>query len=571
MLAVVAPLAAIPQDDAPPVVLDVTVTAAGRTVPDLKAEAFRVLHDRESHKILDVSYVNAGRQIILLVDDLNLSAENIGKVRGALRGFIDERMLPGDRVSIVRSSADAAFVLAPTTDKRTLHAAAAAIQTVPSIEASAAAKERRFRVGTLGTLEVVLTCFSNLPGRKILVLFSDAPGLSLPSPGRTFDASILDRANLSFTVFYLADLRNPATAFSRSANQPESGLERLARETGGAVFDNAPSITLDRILAEQEGYYLLRLDSDFPPVVKVLRLGALVRSRRIPGEHLGLLTPGLLHSLSMASSPGSLHTKLTVGFADSNDGTSLMGLLYVEGRDLGFTRTGEGLYRYAFEVGATVSGEDGFAMDRGTRLIDGQMNEEQYRRAVREGLVVPLRIPAAPPAWHIRVGLKDDTSGRLGLSYQYADVPNHRSGDLGLSGVLLSGEERRLSASGKTLRALPDGPALRIFQSGDALAYTAEIYHLLADGESRGRAECRIRVLQDGREVFSRPPVLVPLDMAGMESRTITGRLMLPPDLQPGRYWLELTVIDKLVQDKPRAASVYTDFEVAQSDMKGQK
>jgi hypothetical protein len=73
--------------------IDVLVTdSQGRPVPSLTAADFEVLRQGEPQKILGASYVQKARTLVLVVDDLGLSAEGINRVRAALLQFVAGRL-----------------------------------------------------------------------------------------------------------------------------------------------------------------------------------------------------------------------------------------------------------------------------------------------------------------------------------------------------------------------------------------------------------------------------------------------------------------------------------------------
>src|SRR5207253_1268482 len=63
------------------------------------------------------------RTIALLVDDLTLSFESTYYVRRALKKFVDEQMMEGDLVAIIRTGAGIGALQQFTSDRRQLYAA----------------------------------------------------------------------------------------------------------------------------------------------------------------------------------------------------------------------------------------------------------------------------------------------------------------------------------------------------------------------------------------------------------------------------------------------------------------
>src|SRR5581483_7042064 len=133
--------------------VDAVVTdSKGHPVKGLTPDDFEVFQDGQPQKITNFSYVEEGvkvpsisatrnnepsvppppvplkkeqvrRSIVLVVDDLGLSLENMARVRAALKKFVDHEMQPGDLVAIVRTGAGVGALQQFTSDKRLLYAA----------------------------------------------------------------------------------------------------------------------------------------------------------------------------------------------------------------------------------------------------------------------------------------------------------------------------------------------------------------------------------------------------------------------------------------------------------------
>jgi VWFA-related protein len=220
--------------------VDAAVTdSKGRPVKGLTADDFEVFQDGVQQKITNFSYVEEGvkvpvaalarkgeppvpappvelnrqqvrRSIVLVVDDLGLSFENMARVRIALKKFVDDQMQPRDMVAIVRTGAGIGALQQFTTDKRLLYAAinqikfsflARAASFAPmdvgrtlqrpgvsgpgrlgaDVEAEryaniagadACMNDTMSSMGSLGAIRYVIDGLRDMPGRKALILFS---------------------------------------------------------------------------------------------------------------------------------------------------------------------------------------------------------------------------------------------------------------------------------------------------------------------------------------------------------------------------------------------------------------
>jgi VWFA-related protein len=248
--------------------VDVAVTDQdGKQVTDLNPQEFEVIEDGRKQAITNFSYISTDinassqpsntaqppsknapkvqpaslrpeqvrRTAALVVDDLGLSLESLGYVREALRKFVDEQMQPNDLVAIILTSAGSGSLQQFTSDKRKLYAAIERVNWHPNgrggespfpvrNESQTASdfkmpeqvinefedeREANYAVGTFGTLGFVVRGMMDLPGRKSLVLISEAFRLFTVQGRnqRLIEAMqrLTDQANQASTVIYTVD------------------------------------------------------------------------------------------------------------------------------------------------------------------------------------------------------------------------------------------------------------------------------------------------------------------------------------------------------------------------------
>lgn len=311
--------------------IDVTVTdRGGKIIRDLKPEEIEIYENGKKQEISNFSFIsntreiaegqaepkptgqaipvtplkpeNVRRTIALVVDDLSLSFESTYYVRRALKKFVDEQMVEGDLVAIIRTGAGIGALQQFTSDKRMLYAAIERVKWNASgtggigafapLEAkidtgmpeeepepgerTAEGREREFNdfrtsvfaTGTLGAVNYVVRGMSQLPGRKSIMLLSDGFKLftkdasGFTDSGRVLESvrRLVDQANRSSVVIYTMDPRGlqvtGLTAADNTAGRtPEEiqqaasdrnaelqntqdGLVFLARQTGGFAIIN---------------------------------------------------------------------------------------------------------------------------------------------------------------------------------------------------------------------------------------------------------------------------------------------------------------------------------------------
>ena len=295
--------------------LDVVVTdEQGRHVTDLRPEDFEISEGGKRQVITNFSYINAGpalsmateetrqpaveknvvaparlrreqvrRTMALVVDDLGLSFESIGYVRQALRRFVEQQMQPGDLVAVMRTSAGVGKLQQFTSDKRLINAAIDRVRWYPqgrsglspsrTLEEPSAGSDFRdslqfiresedkraelYSVGTFGALAPVIQSLGELPGRKSLVLVSEAFRL-FTVEGKNNQLilamrRLTEQANAASVTIYTMDASGLQTDTIQAADKEGARAYVISAEqfaaTAGAnnsVSQNAPPRTLQR-------------------------------------------------------------------------------------------------------------------------------------------------------------------------------------------------------------------------------------------------------------------------------------------------------------------------------------
>ena len=338
--------------------IDVVVTdKSGRQVTDLAAEDFEVSEDGKRVPITNFSYVNAGgaaaeagaarreeaapqgqrgapvapatlrrehvrRTVALVVDDLGLSFESMGFVRDALRKFVEEQMQPTDVVAVFRTSAGVGALQQFTSDKRLLHAAIERVRWYPQgrgnvsrntafneasmgadardpVQFTQEAEESRaglYSVGTFGAASAVVRGLADMPGRKSVVLISEAFRL-FHAQGRNvqlIDAMrrLTTQANAASVTIYTMDASGLQTDSFTAEDQPGAPAYMITPElfaaaavagnpgiSGVYVKPNAPPRTLDRVDANS-----IAAQAERDSGAAFRRLNALMEQRRVERE-----------------------------------------------------------------------------------------------------------------------------------------------------------------------------------------------------------------------------------------------------------------------------------------------
>jgi VWFA-related protein len=269
--------------------LDVSAVDGDRMpVVDLRPEEFEVWITGYRVPIESVSFVTpgaeAGRSVILLLDDVAVPPQLEGRVKETARHFVT-LLGPDDRLGVVRLDGDA---MSLTSDPAALRRSVDAfhVRSVPRRLEDAGRQ-------VLATIEDLARGFAEEPARRRVIVGIGTGGL-LDRPIPSFPGAVrLERewvdamraAARSNVAFYVID-----PAGLGVAPRADSGRSGFARETGGHAFLNTNDLkgAAETIWREAGTYYVLNVVD--PPVgrkldlreldVRVLRKGVTVRSRR---------------------------------------------------------------------------------------------------------------------------------------------------------------------------------------------------------------------------------------------------------------------------------------------------
>ncbi len=250
--------------------VDAVVTdSKGHQVTNLQPQDFEILEDGHPQTITNFSYISTAtpgstkaqaaaplgapsvppvrlqpdqvrRSIVILVDDLHMTFEDMVNVRKALNKFIDDDVQPNDLVAILYTSGGIGVRQQFTSDKRVLHADVNALRyrmlggwewassgnsilarvTQPpsgfinrdrsELEgvrkdfavASGDENQNATNAGTLDALAYVLGGLRDLPGRKAVFLMSDGISIGAPDLAQERMRELADLANRAAAVVY---------------------------------------------------------------------------------------------------------------------------------------------------------------------------------------------------------------------------------------------------------------------------------------------------------------------------------------------------------------------------------
>lgn len=356
---------------------------------------------------------------------------------------------------------------------------------------------------TLQNLENVIRSLRDLPGRKIVVLFSDGFLLGSGAYAKHADLPrITDAATRSGVVIYSLDTRGlltvtPDGEASAAGNisslipgertrvsairarlaqsEPEArrdALVALAHSTGGlTLFNNNDfNLSLQRVLDDNEFYYLLAYAPELSPrdgrfheiEVRVKdRLELKVRTRR------GYFAPGMeratkesrkapdkkkeptaneaetqLHNALRALVPlRELPLTVAADFIDlPESGTNAVINARIEAADLNPEKNGN-RFRTVLDVLVGVFDERGNSVASLMERIDLDLTPERLAQIRRFGINYRKLLPLRDGAYQVRLAVREQATARTGSNFDWVEIPSLKDGRLTLSSIFLTASQ----------------------------------------------------------------------------------------------------------------------------------
>jgi len=560
------------------------------------------------------------RTIALVVDDLGLSAESMSYVRRSVRKFVAEQMQPNDLVAILRTGSQVGALQQFTNDKRLLNRAAdqlrwnlcsrAGINVLPAVGYDQFSGCAHSYGNTLSQVRAIVDAMGQLPGRKSLILMSDSVPIQnqelqpyeyegVPESAgddwiyRRGLNKIAERAIRSSVVIYSVDTQGlqvtgPTAADrftgnidqmtaqmravigtrSRLLQDRRAGGDMLARQTGGFQVRNSNDYKLDRIMEDQSGYYLLgyrptdeTFNKRFHHIkAKIKKSGLSVRTRfgfyGVSEEDVKLRLPSPTHmtNLALLSPFGAQNLEFELASFFTNDqaqGSLVRSFVYLDPNDLTFKPVND-RHETSLEIHGVIFGDNGIPLEKVTHGVTLTLKDPEYEKALREGLRLRFDMPARRPgAYQVRIAIREGYSYKIGSVSQFVAVPDLNNKRLALSGVVLQGVDA------STQDAAMTSPAVRRYRVNSDLYFAFVIYN------GSPNLLMQTKLFRDGKAVKSSAESVVDVTNQPDPGRmVITNIMRLTPDLEPGNYYLQVVLTDKMAKDKQPPATQWVDFEI---------
>jgi VWFA-related protein len=394
----------------------------------------------------------------------------------------------------------------------------------------------------------------------VVAKFVDTPGRSALGGG-TFAGGDVSTVGRGY---------DPALLGERSLTE-QLTLRELAGRTGGSsvVNNNNFGAGLDKILDRSRAYYRLAyrpsepFDNKFHKVaIKVKRSG--VRTYTAEGYFARedkSAGPGTKEEeiIKAATSPLAkrdldVATELQYKFLPSNQ-AQLDINTFIDARKLQFARSDDGKHRASFDIAGFVFDQVGRNRGGISQTVNAELSEEEYQRALVNGLSYTASTQAPPGYYQVRLVIREVSTGKVGSVSRYFEVPDLSNKQLTMSSVMLY--EINPSGADKNPRQLS---ATRVISRKQDLRYALIVYNAKLEG-NKPQARSQLIISQAGKLLFKEPeqPIQTPGTAAGQFVKV--GQLGLSK-VNPGRYVLTLVVTDPLADKKRQIVSRSIDFTV---------
>lgn len=467
---------------------------------------------------------------------------------------------------------------------------------------------------TLAGLEGLVRSAKQLPGRKLVFFISG--GFFLGERGsETTDRlrRITSAAARSGVVIYsmdarglVASLRDASTEaqfdLSGRLQRAEGGeltasqdaLNALARDTGGKAIFNTNSLTagLAKALNETSIYYLLawkpeqerQTASKFRRIeVKVVgRPELTVQVRRgffdvdpeptlakkppvkkpntpAPEEK----TPGseLRKAIFAAYPARDLPVSLSLSYISTpNRGPMLTAFMQVSNEFLSYEPTNGKQAAIVDVAGTVLNDKGGVGGTFSNRLTVTLPSAETAKDILDPGYGYALYL--TPGLYQVRVGARDEKTGRSGSAHAWIEIPDLTAGHLALSSLVI-GVRSSASTNPTPTQSVDASSELRIarrFSPTDFLRFMFFVYNgSRVPAEAKPDVALQIQVVRDDQPVITSP--LRKVNVEGIEdlSRIPFAAELSLAGMPAGRYVLQITVVDRVSK---QSAMQQTRFEI---------
>ena len=469
-------------------------------------------------------------------------------------------------------------------------------------------------VNTLAGLEGLVRSAKTLPGRKLIFFLSGGFFLDdRNSDTRARLQRITSAAARSGVVIYSMDTRglvvSPGVISSEGQFDPsgrlqnansgelvasQDGLSALAAETGGKAIFNTNSLApgLGRALKETATYYLLAWKPDHesqpskfrrievkvvgkPDLTVQVRRGFLDRepetakttnTEKAKKERDPVTSPlSELRKAMLAPYPDrDIPLSLSLNYLNTpTRGPMLSTTLQVPNEFLSYVPANGKQTAVVAVAGAVFDEKGNPGGTFSNRITIEALTVEDARNGNDLTYGYPLYMK--PGLYQVRVGVRDETTGRAGTAHAWIEIPNLSSGQLALSSLLLGARlpSAPTTNASATTDTFTDEVALSInhnFSQNQFLRFLVIVYNAAqAPADSKPDLAVQVQIVRDSQPVVTTALRKVTVEGLPDLTRVPYAAEVSLSGLPVGRYLLQVTVVDRVAK---RSASQQNRFEI---------
>ena len=470
---------------------------------------------------------------------------------------------------------------------------------------------------TLVGLEGLIKSANSLPGRKLVFFISGGFFLDdRNSDSRSRLQRITSAAARSGVVIYSLDARGLVATLGDVSSQTEfdvsgtlqransselhasqDSLYALAADTGGKATFNTNSLEpgLGRALKETSTYYLLAWKPDResqqskfrrievkvvgrPDLTVQVRRGFFDREPDVAktakpeksskekktGEVAKPSEAELRKEIAAPYPSHDLPVSLSLTYLNTAPkGVLLSTALQVANEFLSFVPTNEKYTAVVTVVGSVFDDKGNAGAGFSNRITIQAPSVEAAK--VGPDLTYGFPVYIKPGLYQVRVGVRDETSGRSGTAHGWIEIPDLSPGQLALSSLMLG--SRTAVPETTNASAISDTPpnpvALSInhnFSPDGYLRFLVLVYNgALAPADSKPDVAVQVQIVRDEQPVTT--TALKKISVEGVSDLTkipYAAEVSLN-GLPVGRYLLQVTVVDRVSK---KSASQQSRFEI---------
>ncbi|PWT87998.1 MAG: hypothetical protein C5B55_13845 [Blastocatellia bacterium] len=458
-------------------------------------------------------------------------------------------------------------------------------------------------------LERLVRQAKDLPGRKVVFLLSN--GFLIEnnrSDSRTKVRDVIGAAARSGVVIYSLDTRGLVASLEDISAEPnfdpsgqlqnathgeliatQDGMHSLAVDTGGRAIFNTNDLSkgLAPAMKETSTYYLLawkpESDVDKSGRFRKIEVGVVgrpdltVRVRRgfFDVDPTAKPTPDntaeankpvskkLSESILAAYPKTELPLTLGLNFYDLPEkGPTVSASVEVPGEFIIFGPQSDGKIQAVLDVAGVFFNDRGEnALTFGERIVTTAPSMDASKDFHRD---ITYTYPGklGPGLYQVRVAVRDNTSGRVGSAQGWINVPNLTDKKLALSSLILGQYTPSQLADASTPAAERQTylSASHRFRRESNLRLLLFTYNgTLAPTDQKPDLAVQVQVIRDDQPVLTTSLRKVSVDGVPDLSRVPYAADISLKDMQPGRYVLQVSVIDRLAK---QSATQQTHFDI---------